>query len=66
MPRISRSYLETGDELITDLYLYGCTFSLFSHGFSRFVDDVDAVLVPEKEHMALIPPLSSLPNNLAR
>ncbi|HIP22517.1 MAG TPA: methionine gamma-lyase [Rhodobacteraceae bacterium] len=30
------TYLETGDEIITDLTLYGCTFALFSHGFSRF------------------------------
>ncbi len=30
------TYLESGDEIITDLTLYGCTFALFSHGFSRF------------------------------
>ncbi len=30
------TYLKTGDEIITDLTLYGCTFALFSHGFSRF------------------------------
>jgi len=30
------TFLESGDEIITDLTLYGCTFALFSHGFSRF------------------------------
>lgn len=30
------TFLQSGDEIITDLTLYGCTFSLFSHGFSRF------------------------------
>lgn len=30
------TYLQTGDEIITDLTLYGCTYALFSHGFSRF------------------------------
>ncbi|MCF6321578.1 MAG: methionine gamma-lyase [Rhizobiaceae bacterium] len=30
------TYLQSGDEIITDLTLYGCTFALFSHGFSRF------------------------------
>ena len=27
------TYLQAGDEIITDLTLYGCTFALFSHGF---------------------------------
>ena len=30
------TFLEPGDEIITDLTLYGCTFSLFNHGFTRF------------------------------
>ncbi len=30
------SLLRTGDELITDKTLYGCTFSFFQHGLSRF------------------------------
>ncbi len=30
------TYLESGDEIITDLTLYGCTFAFFSHGLSRF------------------------------
>ena len=30
------SFLRTGDELITDKTLYGCTFSFFQHGLSRF------------------------------
>jgi methionine-gamma-lyase len=30
------TFLEAGDEIITDLTLYGCTFSLFGHGFPRF------------------------------
>ncbi|MBL1435740.1 MAG: methionine gamma-lyase [Rhodobacteraceae bacterium] len=30
------TYLQPGDEIITDLTLYGCTFALFTHGFSRF------------------------------
>ena len=30
------SFLSAGDELITDKTLYGCTFSFFQHGLSRF------------------------------
>lgn len=30
------SFLRAGDELITDKTLYGCTFSFFQHGLSRF------------------------------
>lgn len=30
------SLLRAGDELITDKTLYGCTFSFFQHGLSRF------------------------------
>ncbi len=30
------TFLQSGDEIITDLTLYGCTFALFSHGLSRF------------------------------
>ena len=30
------SILRAGDELITDKTLYGCTFSFFQHGLSRF------------------------------
>ncbi|MEE2929863.1 MAG: methionine gamma-lyase [Pseudomonadota bacterium] len=30
------SFLRAGDELITDKTLYGCTFSYFQHGLSRF------------------------------
>ncbi len=30
------SFLQAGDELITDKTLYGCTFSFFQHGLSRF------------------------------
>ena len=30
------SVLRAGDELITDKTLYGCTFSFFQHGLSRF------------------------------
>ena len=30
------SFLKAGDELITDKTLYGCTFSFFQHGLSRF------------------------------
>lgn len=30
------TYLQSGDEIITDLTLYGCTFALFTHGLSRF------------------------------
>ncbi len=30
------SFLRAGDELITDKTLYGCTFSFFRHGLSRF------------------------------
>lgn len=30
------SILQAGDELITDKTLYGCTFSFFQHGLSRF------------------------------
>ena len=30
------SFLRAGDELITDKTLYGCTFSYFRHGLSRF------------------------------
>ncbi|MEO1661681.1 MAG: methionine gamma-lyase [Pseudomonadota bacterium] len=30
------SFLHAGDELITDKTLYGCTFSFFQHGLSRF------------------------------
>lgn len=30
------SFLRGGDELITDKTLYGCTFSFFQHGLSRF------------------------------
>ncbi len=30
------TWLQPGDEIITDLTLYGCTFSLFAHGFARF------------------------------
>lgn len=30
------SFLRSGDELITDKTLYGCTFSFFQHGLSRF------------------------------
>ena len=30
------TYLQPGDEIITDLTLYGCTFALFQHGLARF------------------------------
>lgn len=30
------SFLQSGDELITDKTLYGCTFSFFQHGLRRF------------------------------
>jgi len=30
------TYLHSGDEIITDLTLYGCTFALFQHGLTRF------------------------------
>lgn len=30
------SFLQAGDEVITDKTLYGCTFSFFQHGLSRF------------------------------
>ncbi|MEL7108618.1 MAG: methionine gamma-lyase [Pseudomonadota bacterium] len=30
------TFLRAGDELITDKTLYGCTFSFFQHGLSRF------------------------------
>lgn len=30
------SFLRAGDEIITDKTLYGCTFSFFQHGLSRF------------------------------
>jgi len=30
------TFLQAGDEIITDLTLYGCTFAFFSHGLSRF------------------------------
>lgn len=30
------SFLRAGDELVTDKTLYGCTFSFFQHGLSRF------------------------------
>lgn len=30
------TFLEAGDEIITDLTLYGCTFAYFTHGLSRF------------------------------
>ncbi|CUH65729.1 Methionine gamma-lyase [Thalassovita gelatinovora] len=30
------TFLQPGDEIITDLTLYGCTFALFQHGLARF------------------------------
>lgn len=30
------TFLESGDELITDMTLYGCTFSYLRHGLSKF------------------------------
>lgn len=30
------TYLQPGDEIITDMTLYGCTFAFFHHGLARF------------------------------
>lgn len=30
------TFLESGDELITDMTLYGCTFAFLTHGLSKF------------------------------
>jgi methionine-gamma-lyase len=30
------SMLEQGDEVLADKTLYGCTFSFFTHGLTRF------------------------------
>ncbi|MBL4749009.1 MAG: methionine gamma-lyase [Amylibacter sp.] len=30
------TYLQAGDEIITDMTLYGCTFAYFQHGLTRF------------------------------
>ncbi|MGJ8564677.1 MAG: methionine gamma-lyase [Alphaproteobacteria bacterium] len=51
------TFLEAGDELITDMTLYGCTFSFLNHGLSKFgikvihVDMTD----PEKVAAAITP-----------
>ena len=50
--------LTPGDELISDITLYGCTFSFFNHGLSRFgvkvryidMTDLDAVEQALSEH----------------
>ena len=42
------SLLRSGDEIVTDLTLYGCTFALFRHAFTRFGITVTRLQFPPR------------------
>ncbi len=46
------TYLQAGDEIITDMTLYGCTFAYFSHGLSRFGIKITHVDMTDPENLA--------------
>ena len=46
------SLLQSGDEVLADLTLYGCTFSLFNHGMSKFGITVRHVDMTDAQQVA--------------
>lgn len=46
------TFLQPGDELITDLTLYGCTFAFMRHGLARFGITITHVDLTDPEQLA--------------
>ncbi|CAB1112527.1 unnamed protein product [Ectocarpus sp. CCAP 1310/34] len=57
------SFLQAGDELITDKTLYGCTFSFFQHGLSRFGAVAEMLSAHSQVAAVFYPGLESFPQH---
>lgn len=46
------TYLQPGDEIITDMTLYGCTFAFFHHGLARFGIKITHIDLTDPDNLA--------------